>query len=59
MKLNIYQQDNSNIQWVRDEPWTLEEMLDLRVKFVGYANADEYEHQGMGYYRKRQGYAEE
>ncbi len=51
MKLHVYEQDNSNLRWVRDEPLTLEEMLDMRVKFIGYVDKADYIPIGMGYYR--------
>lgn len=56
MKLHVYQQDKSNITWVREELWTPAEEQDMRVRKVGEVDSADYSHVGMGYYRhiKRQ-----
>lgn len=51
MKLHVYQQDKSNITWVRDELWTVAEEQDMRLSKVGEVDSENYEYIGMGYYR--------
>lgn len=55
MKLHIYQQDKSNIRWVRDDEYTPEEQAESRLQKVGEADSAEYDHIGMGFYRRRKG----
>lgn len=51
MKLHIYEQDKSNLTWVREDLWTPAEEQDLRVKKVGEVDSENYKPVGMGYYR--------
>jgi len=54
MKLHIYQQDKSNLIWVRDDEYTIDEMMESRLKFIGYGNYEDYEHIGLGFYRRKE-----
>ena len=45
MKLHVYEQDNSNITWVREDLWT---EADMRVRKVGYADKRAIHHNSRG-----------
>lgn len=51
MKLHVYQQEKSNITWVRDDEFTPEEQAGARLQKVGEVDSADYRHVGMGYYR--------
>lgn len=51
MKLHVYQQDKSNITWVREDEFTQEELQSFNAKRVGEVDSADYKPVGMGYYR--------